>query len=124
VPDGATPLKFRRLLEKHDLGIALFAKIGEVLQANGLKVGRGAFVDATIIGAPSLTKNEQGKRYPEMHQARKGKQWYFGMKLRIRVDSESGLARSAVVTSANVHHKHPLPDLLHGREERVYGDSA
>lgn len=124
VPDGTTLLKFRRLLEKHDLGAALFAKVGEVLQANGLKVGTGTIVDATIIGAPSSTKNEQGKLDPEMHQTRKGKQWYFGMKLHIGVDSESGLAHSAVVTSANVHDKHPLPDLLHRREERVYGDSA
>ena len=75
VPDATTLLKFRRLLEKHDLGAALFAKVGEVLQAHGLKVGTGTIVDATIIGAPSSTKNAQGKRDPEMHQTRKGKQW-------------------------------------------------
>jgi IS5 family transposase len=124
VPDATTLLKFRRLLEKHDLGAALFAKVGEVLQAHGLKVGTGTIVDATIIGAPSSTKNAQGKRDPEMHQTRKGKQWYFGMKLHIGVDSESGLAHSAVVTAAHVHDKHPLPELLHGGEERVHGDSA
>jgi transposase, IS5 family len=81
-------------------------------------------VDATIIGAPSSTKNAEGARDPEMHQTKKGQQWYFGMKLRIGVDSRSGLAHSAVVTPANVHDKHPLPELLHGQERRVYGDSA
>jgi transposase, IS5 family len=124
VPDATTLLKFRRLLEKHDLGAALFAKVGEVLQAYGLKVGTGTIVDATIIGAPSSTKNAKGERDPEMHQTRKGKQWYFGMKLRIGVDSQTGLAHSAVVTSANVHDKHPLPDLMHGAEKQLYGDSA
>ncbi len=124
VPDATTLLKFRRLLEQHDLGAALFAKVGEVLQAHGLKVGTGTIVDATIIAAPSSTKNERGQRDPEMHQTRKGKQWYFGMKLHIGVDSRTGLAHSAVVTAANVHDKHPLPALLHGAEREVYGDSA
>lgn len=124
VPDGTTLLKFRRLLEQHQLGEALFAKVGELLQGRGLKVGTGTIVDATIIGAPSSTKNAQKKRDPEMHQTRKGKQWFFGMKLHIGVDSHSGLAHSAAVTAANVHDKHPLPDLLHGEELRVYGDSA
>jgi len=78
----------------------------------------------TIIGAPSSTKNADRARDPEMHQTRKGQQWYFGMKLHIGVDSQSGLAHSAVVTAANVHDKHSLPDLLHGAERRVYGDSA
>ena len=124
VPDATTLLKFRRLLEQHKLGEALFAKVREVLQANGLKVGTGTIVDATIIGAPSSTKNADKQRDPEMHQTRKGKQWFFGMKLHIGVDSRTGLAHSAVVTAANVHDKHPLPDLLHGQEQRVYGDCA
>lgn len=124
VPDGTTLLKFRRLLEKHQLGQALFAKVGEVLQAQGMKVGTGTIVDATIIAAPSSTKNVDRQRDPEMHQTRKGQQWHFGMKLHIGVDSQSGLTHSAVVTAANVHDKHPLPDLLHGHEQRVYGDSA
>ena len=124
MPDATTLLKFRRLLEKHKLGEALFAKVGEVLQAQGLKVGTGTIVDATIIGAPSSTKNAQKQRDPEMHQTRKGQQWYFGMKLHIGVDSKTGLAHSAVVTAANVHDKHPLPALLHGQEEQLYGDSA
>ena len=124
VPDGTTLLKFRRLLEKNDLGEQLFATVGQLLQARGLKVGTGTIVDATIIGAPSSTKNADKQRDPEMHQTRKGQQWYFGMKLHIGVDSRTGLAHSAVVTAANVHDKHPLPDLLHGAERRVYGDSA
>ena len=124
VPDATTMLKFRRLLNEHKLGEQLFAKVGEVLQASGFKVKTGTIVDATIIGAPSSTKNAAKARDPEMHQAKKGQQWYFGMKLHIGVDSQSGLAHSAVVTSANVHDKHPLPDLLHGNERRVYGDNA
>ena len=124
VPDGTTLLKFRRLLERHQLGEKLFATVGQVLQARGLKLGTGTIVDATIIGAPSSTKNADKARDPEMHQTRKGKQWYFGMKLHIGVDSRTGLAHSAVVTAANVHDKHPLPDLLHGNEQRLYGDSA
>ena len=124
VPDATTMLKFRRLLNDHKLGEQLFAKVGEVLQQGGFKLKTGTIVDATIIGAPSSTKNADNARDPEMHQTKKGQQWYFGMKLHIGVDSQSGLAHSAVVTAANVHDKHPLPDLLHGSEQRVYGDSA
>ena len=124
VPDATTLLKFRRRLEDNKLGEALFAKVGEVLQASGLKVGTGTIVDATIIAAPSSTKNAQGERDPEMHQTKKGQQWHFGMKLHIGVDSKTGLAHSAGVTAANVHDKHPLPTLLHGAERQVFGDSA
>jgi IS5 family transposase len=124
VPDGTTLLKFRRLLERNELGAQLFSKVGKVLQGRGLKVGTGTIVDATIIGAPSSTKNADKARDPEMHQTKKGQQWHFGMKLHIGVDSQTGLTHSAVVTAANVHDKHPLPDLLHGAEQRVYGDSA
>ena len=124
VPDATTLLKFRRLLNNNKLGGALFAQVGQELQARGFKVNTGTIVDATIIGAPSSTKNADKTRDPEMHQTRKGKQWYFGMKLHIGVDSQSGLTHSAIVTAANVHDKHPLPDLLHGQERRVYGDSA
>jgi transposase, IS5 family len=122
VPDATTMLKFRRLLNEHKLGEQLFAKVGEVLQASGFKLKTGTIVDATIIGAPSSTKNADQARDPEMRQAKKGNQWYFGMKLHIGVDSQSGLAHHAVVTSANVHDKYPLPD-LHGQERRVYGDN-
>ena len=124
VPDATTLLKFRRLLETHQLGEALFAKVGAVLQASGLKVGTGTIVDATIIAAPSSTKNAEKQRDPDMHQTRKGKQWYFGMKLHIGVSKDTGLVHSAVVTAANVHDKHPLPDLLHGEEREVFGDCA
>ena len=124
VPDATTLLKFRRLLNDNKLGEALFAQVGQELQARGFKVNTGTIVDATIIGAPSSTKNADKARDPEMHQTRKGKQWYFGMKLHIGVDSQTGLTHSAVVTAANVHDKHPLADLLHGQERRVYGDSA
>jgi transposase, IS5 family len=124
VPDATTMLKFRRLLNDNKLGEALFAQVGQELQARGFKVNTGTIVDATIIGAPSSTKNADKARDPEMHQTRKGQQWYFGMKLHIGVDSQSGLTHSAVVTAANVHDKHPLPHLLHGQERRVYGDSA
>jgi len=95
-----------------------------VLQQGGFKLKTGTIVDATIIGAPSSTKNADNARDPEMHQTKKGQQWYFGMKLHIGVDSRTGLAHSAVVTAANVHDKHPLSGLLHGRERRVYGDCA
>jgi IS5 family transposase len=124
VPDSTTITKFRKLLNENKLGEALFAKVGQELQARGFKVNTGTIVDATIIGAPSSTKNADKARDPEMHQTRKGQQWHFGMKLHIGVDSQSGLAHSAVVTAANIHDKHPLPDLLHGNEQRVYGDSA
>jgi IS5 family transposase len=124
VPDATTLLKFRRLIEDKQLGAALFAKVGEVLQAQGMKVGKGTIVDATIIAAPSSTKNAERERDPEMHQTRKGQQWHFGMKLHIGVDSQTGLTHSAVVTAANVHDKHPLPELMHGAEDKLYGDSA
>lgn len=122
--DGTTLLKFRRLLEKHKLGAALFAQVNETLEARGLKVGTGTIVDATIIGAAGSTKNVEKARDPEMRQTRKRQQWYFGMKLHIGVDSRTGLTHSAVVTTANAHDKHALADLLRGEERRVYGDSA
>ena len=124
VPDGTTLLKFRRLLEKHELDAALFTQVNQTLQFRGLKVGTGTIIDATIIGAPSSTKNANKARDPDMHQTRKGQQWYFGMKMHIGVDSRTGLVHSAAVTAAHVHDKHLLEDLLHGDERRVYGDSA
>lgn len=124
VPDATTMLNFRHLLEQHKLAERLFAEVGRVLQGSGMTLKTGTIVDATIIAAPSSTKNADKQRDPEMHQTRKGQQWHFGMKLHIGVDSQSGLAHSAVVTPANTHDKHALPDLLHGQERRVYGDSA
>ena len=124
VPDATTLLNFRHLLEQHDLGAALFAKVGELLLANGMKLSGGTIVDATIIAAPSSTKNEDKARDPEMHQTKKGNQWHFGMKVHIGVDSKTGLTHSASITSANVHDSRELPNLLHGNETRLYGDSA
>jgi IS5 family transposase len=124
VPDATTLLNFRRLMEKHQLGQAIFAKVGELLLSNGLKLSGGTIVDATIIAAPSSTKNKDKTRDPEMHQTQKGNQWYFGMKAHIGVDSASGLVHSASVTAANVHDNQQLSKLLHGQETRLYGDSA
>jgi len=124
VPDATTLLHFRHLLEKHQLGQALFAKVGELLLANGMKLSGGTIVDATLIAAPPSTKNQDRSRDPEMHQAKKGNEWHFGMKLHIGVDSQTGLIHSASVTAANVHDSHQVPNLLHGEETRFYGDSA
>jgi IS5 family transposase len=124
VPDATTLLQFRHLLEEHQIGAALFATIGELLQANGMKLSGGTIVDATLIAAPPSTKNAAGERDPEMHQSKKGNQWHFGMKLHIGVDSHSGLIHSASVTAGNVHDSQELPNLLHGGETRLYGDSA
>ena len=124
VPDATTLLKFRHLLEEHKLGAAMFAKVGELLLANGMKLSGGTIVDATLIAAPPSVKNEEKARDPEMHQTKKGNQWYFGMKLHIGADSKTGLIHSASVTAANVHDSHEVPKLLHGNETRFYGDSA
>lgn len=123
-PDESTICKFRHLLEAHDLGARLFVLIGEYLDENGLKVNRGTIVDATIINAPSSTKNEDKARDPEMRQTKKGNQWYFGMKAHVGVDSKTKLIHSVAATPANVHDSQVLPDLLHGEETRVWGDSA
>ena len=124
VPDATTLLHFRHLLERHGLGSAMFAKIGELLMANGMKLSGGTIVDATLIAAPPSTKNQEKSRDPEMHQTKKGNEWHFGMKLHIGTDSQSGLIHSASVTAANVHDSHQVPNLLHGEETRFYGDSA
>jgi len=124
VPDATTLLGFRHLLEKHKLGAAMFAKVGELLLANGLKLSGGTIVDATLIAAPSSTKNQSGSRDPEMHPTKKGNQWHFGMKLHVGADSKHGLIHHASVTAANVHDSQELPHLLHGSETRLYGDSA
>jgi transposase, IS5 family len=123
-PDETTVCKFRHLLEAHDLGKRLFEEVGRHLQTQGLKVSTGTIVDATIINAPSSTKNQSQARDPEMHQTRKGNQWYFGMKAHIGVDSKTKLIHSVVATPANEHDKFAIPQLLHGNEHRVYGDSA
>ena len=124
VPDATTLLGFRHLLEEHDLGAAMFAKVGELLLRNGMKLSGGTIVDATIIAAPSSTKNQDKARDAEMHQTKKGNEWHFGMKLHIGVDSRTGLIHSSSVTAANVHDSQQLDTLLHGQEKRLYGDSA
>lgn len=124
VPDETTICKFRHRLEAHELGKQLFARIGEYLRKQGLQVSRGTIVDATIISAPSSTKNRTKARDPEMHQTKKGNQWYFGMKAHIGVDSQTKLIHSVTATAANVHDSQVLPELLHGQETRVWGDAA
>jgi IS5 family transposase len=123
-PDETTVCKFRHLLEAHNLGEQLFALIAGYLDENGMKVSRGTIVDATIIDAPTSTKNRRKERDPEMHQTKKGHQWYFGMKAHIGVDSRTKLIHSVAATAANVHDSQVLPDLLHDNETRVWGDSA
>jgi transposase, IS5 family len=124
VPDETTVCKFRHLLEEHGLGRVLFQTVQRQLRAHGLTVSTGTIVDATIIAAPSSTKNATGTRDPDMHQTKKGQQWYFGMKGHFGVDSQSKLIHSVVATAANVHDSRVLPELLHGAERRVWGDSA
>ncbi|MBN9462396.1 MAG: IS5 family transposase [Burkholderiales bacterium] len=124
VPDETTVMRFRHLLEKHDLGVRIFEEVGRVLLARGLKVSKGTIVDATIIAAPSSTKNSQSERDPEMHQTKKGQQWHFGMKAHVGVDSQSKVIHSVVVTPANTADCKVMGQLLLGHETRVYGDQA
>jgi IS5 family transposase len=123
-PDETTVCKFRHLLETHELGGQLFDRVGAYLKDQGLKVNTGTIVDATIISAPSSTKNKEQQRDPEMHQTKKGNQWYFGMKAHIGTDSRSKLIHHVAATAANVADSKVLPALLHGEETRVWGDQA
>jgi len=124
VPDETTVCKFRHLLEEHHLGEEILGTVNLHLQAKGVRITSGTIVDATLIHAPSSTKNREQSRDPEMHQAKKGRNWYFGMKAHVGVDSKSKIIHTAVVTSANVSDVAILPDLLHGEETRVWGDGA
>lgn len=124
VPDETTVCKFRHLLEQHSLGGAILETVNVHLQSRGIKITTGTIVDATIIHAPSSTKNREQERDPEMHQTRKGKQWYFGMKAHVGVDSKMKIIHSVVVTAANIADCAALPDLLHGEETKVWGDQA
>jgi IS5 family transposase len=124
IPDETTILTFRHLLEKHRLGEQIFETVKAHLSNRGMTMRQGTIVDATLIAAPSSTKNQAGKRDPEMHQTKKGNQWYFGMKVHIGVDKDSGLIHSVVTTAANVHDLTPVAELLHGDEEVVYGDAG
>ena len=124
VPDEATICKFRHLLERHERGSALFQRVHERLERHGLKLSTGTIVYATIIHAPSSTKNAAKARDPEMHRTKKANQWYFGMKAHIGVDSRSKVIHAVGVTAANVAGATMLPDLLDGDETRVWGDQA
>ena len=124
VPDETTILNFRHLLEQHGLGREIFETVKAHLQSAGLLLRQGTIVDATIIAAPSSTKNSTGERDPEMHQTRKGNQWYFGMKAHVGVDAESGLVHSVIGTAANVADVTQAHDLLHGEETIAFGDSG
>jgi IS5 family transposase len=124
VPDATTLLKFRRLLEKNDLCAALFETINRHLEKRGLLMREGTLVDATIIHAPSSTKNRDRSRDPEMHQTKKGNQWYFGMKAHIGADRDSGLVHTVVSTAANVSDISKTAQLLHGQEKQVHADAG
>lgn len=123
-PDETTILNFRHLLEEHDLCGAMLDAVNLYLDSRGIRIGTGTIVDASIIHAPSSTKNSSGTRDPEMHQTRKGNQWYFGMKAHIGVDSKEGHVHSLCSSAASVADKHMLPDLLHGKERKVWGDGG
>lgn len=123
-PDETTICKFRHLLEKHHLGKKLFQEVNAHLHDRGIKIAGGTIVGASIIHAPSSTKNEARARDPEMHQTKEGNQWYFGMKAHIGIDSTTKLVHTVVATAANVHDSTVLGDLLHCAERRVWGDSA
>jgi len=124
VPDATTLLKFRRLLQDNDLTRALFDEINAHLTYQGLLMRAGTIVDATIIAAPSSTKNEGKTRDPDMHQTKKGNQWFFGMKAHIGLDAESGIVHSVVATAANVGDITQAGALLHGEEEVAFGDAG
>ena len=124
IPDETTILHFRHLLEKHQLTQAILSDVVEYLNERGLMLRTGTIVDATIINAPPSTKNKQKARDPEMHQTKKGNQWYFGMKAHIGVDARNGLVHSVHTTAANVHDIVAAEHLLHGEEAFAIGDSG
>jgi IS5 family transposase len=124
VPDESTILKFRHLLEKHNLTAKLFEATCGYLEDRGLMLREGTIVDATLIAAPSSTKNQDKKRDPEMTQTRKGNRWYFGMKAHTGTDPENRVVHTIVATTASVHDSQVMVDLLNGEEEAVWGDKA
>jgi len=124
VPDETTICKFRHLLEAHGLGERIFQEVNAHLEEKGLRLSEGTIMDATIINAPSSTKNQDKKRDPDMHSTKKGNQYYFGMKIHAGVDRESRTVHSLVTTPANVHDSKMVEDILHGEENAVFGDSA
>ena len=124
IPDETTILNFRHLLEENDLAEDILKLVNAHLARKGLLLKRGSIVDATIIAAPSSTKNSAGERDPEMHQTKKGNQWHFGMKAHIAVDAESGLVHTVTTTAANEADVEQIADLLHGKEQQVWADSG
>ena len=123
IPDESTILRFRHLLEEHKLTEAIFAEVRSLLEEKRLLLKSGTIVDATIIAAPPSTKNAEGKRDPEMHQTKKGKDWHFGMKAHVGTDKR-GIVHSLTTTAANVHDSTQMAKLLHGEEREVFGDQA
>ena len=124
LPDETTILNFRHLLEERQLGEGLLEEINRHLASQGLRLREGTIVDASIIEAPSSTKNGAGERDPQMRQTKKGNEWHFGMKVHIGVDAETGVVHSMSTTSANVHDVTEAHRLLHGGEKRVWGDAG
>jgi len=124
IPDESTTLRFRHLLEKHKLAERILATVNDLLREKGLMLKAGTVVDATLIAAPSSTKNASGERDPEMKQSKKGNQWHFGMKAHIGVDAESGLVHTVQGTSGNVNDVVVANKLLHGKERTVFADSG
>ena len=124
IPDETTILNFRRLLETNELAPEIMGRINAYLRRKGLLLKRGSIVDATIIAAPSSTKNAERERDPEMHQTKKGNQWHFGMKAHIGVDADSGLVHAVTTTPANEADVEQVEELLHGNEEVVHADAG
>ncbi len=124
LPDETTILRFRHLLEKHELAPRILETVNDVLRANGLMLRAGTVVDATLIAAPSSTKNNSGQRDPEMKQSKKGNQWYFGMKAHIGVDAASGLTHTVRGTAGSVNDVVVANELLHGKERDVFADAG
>jgi len=122
LPDETTILRFRHLLEAHDLATKMLGAVNDILTSKGLMLRAGTAVDATLIAAPSSTKNQDGRRDPEMHQTKKGNQWHFGMKAHIGVDADSVLVHTVTTTAANEAYVEQVGDLLHGREDAVWAD--
>lgn len=124
IPDETTILNFRRLIEKHDLSVAMFNDINAYLVDRGIKVSKGSMIDASIVHAPASTKNKEKQRDPEMHSTRKNNQYYFGMKIHIGSDVNSNAIHSATVTAANIADISEMPELLREEDEVVFGDAG
>ncbi len=124
IPDRTTIMNFRHLLKAHNLARAIFTDVNQWLTESGIVLKEDSLVDATIIEAPTSTKNQTGQRDPQMHQTRKGNQWYFGMKAHIGVDARTGLTHSLATTVANEHDLNQASNLLHGDEQFVFAERS